>query len=373
MATTYSTSLKLALIGDGDQSGIWGQTTNTNLGTLVEQAITGVTSITMTDANYTLTSFNGITDEARSAVLVVNGSNNAIRNVIPPLVKKLYTVTNNTAGGYGIRIIGSSGTGVVIPNGATCLVYCDGVNFYNGLTGSAGSFTVSGDLSTSGNASVTGALSGTTATFSGAISSVSPAFTGTPTAPTAAAGTNTTQIATTAFVNQNSIVTGSLLMWPTGSAPTGYLLCDGTPVSRSTYAALFAIIGTTFGSGDGLTTFNLPDYRDRMPIGSGTIAASIGTTGGSKDAIVVSHTHTATSSVTDPGHTHSSNGNNFLGNYAGGGINVRADIRSYGMATVGVNSATTGVSVATTVASAGSSGTNANLPPYLGINFIIKT
>ena len=58
MATTYSTSLKLALIGDGDQAGIWGQTTNTNLGTLLEQAITGVQSITMLDASYTLTNFN---------------------------------------------------------------------------------------------------------------------------------------------------------------------------------------------------------------------------------------------------------------------------------------------------------------------------
>jgi hypothetical protein len=146
MASTYSTSLKLTLMGDGDQAGLWGQTTNTNLGTLLEQAITGVTSITMSDANYTLTSFNGVSDEARNAVLVVSGTNAAVRDLIPPVVKKLYTIVNNTTGGYAIRVIGASGTGVNVPNGATCLVYCDGTNFVNGLSGSTGNFTVNGTL-----------------------------------------------------------------------------------------------------------------------------------------------------------------------------------------------------------------------------------
>lgn len=156
MATTYSTSLKLALIGDGEQSGIWGQTTNTNLGTLLEQAIAGVTSITMTDANYTLTNFNGISDEARNAVLVVSGTNNAQRDLIPPVVKKLYTVVNNTTGGYSIRVIGSSGTGVIVPNGVTALIYCDGTNFVDGLSGTTGNFAVAGNITVSGTISGNG-------------------------------------------------------------------------------------------------------------------------------------------------------------------------------------------------------------------------
>jgi hypothetical protein len=163
MASTYSTSLKLTLMGDGDQAGLWGQTTNTNLGTLLEQAITGVTSITMSNANYTLTSFNGVSDEARNAVLVVTGTNNAVRDLIPPVVEKLYTIVNNTTGGYAIRVIGASGTGVNIPNGATCLVYCDGTNFVNGLSGSAGNFTVNGTL----NATTVNATTGTFTTVSG--------------------------------------------------------------------------------------------------------------------------------------------------------------------------------------------------------------
>jgi cytoskeletal protein CcmA (bactofilin family) len=152
MASTYSTSLKLELIGDGEQSGIWGQTTNTNLGTLLEQAITGVVSITMTNANYTLSNLNGVSDESRNAVLVVGGTNAAVRDIIAPLVEKLYWVKNSTVGGFGVRIIGSSGTGVTVPSGGVTPVYCDGTNFYTlELTSTVGNFTVNGNLSVTGN------------------------------------------------------------------------------------------------------------------------------------------------------------------------------------------------------------------------------
>lgn len=88
----------------------------------------------------------------------------------------------------------------------------------------------------------------------------SPTFTGTPAAPTAATGTTTTQIATTAFVQQELDVyapAGSVMLFAM-AVPTGYLTCDGSAVSRAGYADLFAAIGTTFGVGDGSTTFNLP-------------------------------------------------------------------------------------------------------------------
>lgn len=134
MASTYSPSLKITLMGDGDQAGLWGQTTNTNLGTLVEQAITGVVSIIMSNTNYTLSNFDGVSNEARNAVLVVSGANSAVRDVIPPVAKKLYTVVNNTSGGFAIRVIGATGTGVSISPGITTLVYCDGINFYEALS-----------------------------------------------------------------------------------------------------------------------------------------------------------------------------------------------------------------------------------------------
>jgi len=284
MASTFSPSLRIELIGDGDQSGIWGQTTNTNLGTLIEQAIAGVVTITMVDANYTMSNFNGVSDEARNQVLVLTGTNTAQRNLIAPLVEKTYTVKNSTTGGFAVQIIGSSGTGVVIPNGITASVYCDGTNFYAVTNGTVGNFTVNGTLGVTGATTLSSTLgvTGATSLTTGSISGVM-------TAPTASAGTNTTQIATTAFVLANGVPTGGLVMWPTGSAPSGFLLCTGTAVSRTTYAALFAIVGTTFGVGDGSTTFNLPNYTNRVPYGT-----TVGATGGSADAVLVSHTHTFT-------------------------------------------------------------------------------
>jgi microcystin-dependent protein len=178
--------------------------------------------------------------------------------------------------------------------------------------------------------------------------------------PTLPIGTSNTAVATTAFV-QATVPSGSLMMWPTASAPTGWLLCNGTAVSRTTFAALFAIIGTTFGVGDGSTTFNLPNYNNRMPIGAGGLYAS-GATGGTKDAVVVSHTHTLS-------------GGGVSGTFVTGVSTNTSSFQTFGLTAVTSVSTTTGSPGYTnpTVQSAGSSGTDANLPPYLAINFIIKT
>lgn len=193
------------------------------------------------------------------------------------------------------------------------------------------------------------------------------------TAATTAAGARTNLglvIGTDVAAQSGAVPTGVVNMWATNTAPTGWLICAGAAVSRTTYATLFAILGTTFGAGDGSTTFNLPDYRDRMPIGAGT-TYSANSQGGSKDAIVVSHTHTATTTMTDPGHAHGMTLYRGDSGGASAGIGYARDsAEAYSGAT---NSAATGITVATTLSSTGSSGTNANLPPYLGIYFIIKT
>jgi hypothetical protein len=344
MASTFSPSLRIELIGDGDQSGIWGQTTNTNLGTLIEQGITGVQSIVMVNANYTLTNFNGVSDEARNAVLVVTGTNTAQRDIIAPLVEKTYIVYNNTTGGFAIRIIGASGTGIVIANGTTTQVYCDGTNFFSSQTGSAGNFTVNGNLSVTGTTSLTGVLNGSTAVFSGAISSVSPAFTGTPTAPTASPGTNTTQIATTAFVLANGVPSGAIMMWSgsIASIPSGWLLCNGTS-------------GT-------------PDLRDRFVVGAGSTYA-VAATGGTADAIVVAHTHTASTTATDSGHTHMSGSNGAPNGGGAGAAFTNGQSNFPGQTTTTGNA---NITASTTVNSTGSSGTNQNLPPYYALAYIMK-
>jgi len=193
------------------------------------------------------------------------------------------------------------------------------------------------------------------------------------------------------------VPTGSLVMWPSSVIPSDWKLCNGDALSRTTFATLFSLIGTTFGVGDGTTTFNLPNYKNRMPYGADTYA--IGATGGSADAVLVSHNHSATNNVTDPGHSHTfttGNGNvdhthllntyigvnssggatGYAGNNSGGGAGASEATQASGAAHThsGTTAAiTTGVSVTTGISTAGSSGTNANLSPYLAINFIIKT
>lgn len=179
---------------------------------------------------------------------------------------------------------------------------------------------------------------------------------------------SSTKISTTEFV-QNKVgdITGKVEWFARSSAPTGYLIANGAAISRSTYSALFAAIGTTFGSGDGATTFNLPDMRNRMPVGSGS-GFSLGSVGGSADAVVVSHTHSATFSGNAlPAHAHTLNVWAMGGGGTGGGdLNTQAT----GYPTNAVSAGTPSGTVS--VASTGISAANANLPPYIAMLACIK-
>jgi len=191
------------LIANGDQAGTWGNTTNTNLGTLLEQSITGVQTIVMADPyDYTLTSLSGVSDEARNNVLVVTGTLTAVRSVIAPLVKKTYLIKNNTSGGFAILIKAASGASVSIPNGVTSIVYCDGTNFNLGIAqtavaaGTGISISVAGATTTINNTGVrsfntrTGVVTQTSADITGALgyTPISPA--------TAAASTGSSLVGT---------------------------------------------------------------------------------------------------------------------------------------------------------------------------------
>lgn len=126
--STYSSTLRLELIGAGEQDGTWGDTTNTNLGDLIEAAITNAVDITFANATYTLTAFNGLPDEARNAVLNLIGTNSGAQDLIAPAVQKTYIVKNAT--GAAVTIKTSGGSGVAVANGTTRIVWCDGTDFY---------------------------------------------------------------------------------------------------------------------------------------------------------------------------------------------------------------------------------------------------
>lgn len=135
MASTYSPSLRLELMATGDQSGTWGDTTNTNLGTLLEQSITGYLSKAMADANQTLTSLDGASDEARNAVVEATGALTAGRNIVVPTAEKLYLIKNSTTGGFAVTVKTTAGTGVAVPMNGSRWVYCDGTNVVDGMSG----------------------------------------------------------------------------------------------------------------------------------------------------------------------------------------------------------------------------------------------
>jgi hypothetical protein len=283
MASTYSPSLKLELIGNGDQSGTWGTTTNNNLGTLLEQAITGVQNITMSNADYTLTNYNGVTDEARNAVLVVGGTNSAVRQIIIPAnQEKLYVIRNATSGGYAITIGAITGATISIPNGVTAQVYYDGTDCFSSQTGSAGNFTVNGTLTATGltdtgNMSVGGnlAVTGTTT------------FTGIPSGPTAAPGTNTTQLATTAFVAAATGTLGTMSTQNannvaiTGGTITG--LSSALPVaSGGTGVATIAANNVVLGNGTSAVQAVAPGTSGNVLTSNGTTWASTANSGAAK-------------------------------------------------------------------------------------------
>jgi microcystin-dependent protein len=224
----------------------------------------------------------------------------------------------------------------------------------------------------------------------------SPAFTGEPTAPTAAPETNTTQIATTAFVKVandtlmvatapmpgelKAIAGASVPSWAEGQ----WLLCDGTAVSRTIYADLFGAIGETWGAGDGATTFNLPDLRGRTLVGldnmggsaanrvtasgSGIDGDTLGASGGEETHDLTinempSHNH----GVNDPGHTHPTGVNlNTTNATAAGSYSDFVRVRNEAGATA---SATTGI----TIGNNGGGEAHNNMQPSAMVNYLIKT
>ena len=228
MASTYSSSLKLTLIGDGEQAGTWGSTTNNNLN-LIEQAITGVNGIDLTGlTTYTLTNYNGTSDEARNAMLLFTGTPASTVTITAPLQNKLYIIQNQT--GQTITFSASGGSvSTSVPSGVTAQVYCDAANesgtgtgFYSAQTGSAGNFTVNGNLYVTGSQTDTGNFLAagvlgayTAASFTGGISNGS-----------GGAGTtlNVSAIASgTIFIGQK--ITGSGVT--SGTIVTGFLSGSG--------------------------------------------------------------------------------------------------------------------------------------------------
>jgi len=226
MASTFSPILRIELIGTGDQSGTWGNTTNVNLGTLIEQAIAGTASIDVTVGNVTLTNYNGTTDEARCMALRVSGTPGVSRNIIAPAVSKIYVIANGSDAAVVLKT--SASTGLTVPSGEVYLAY------YDPTVGTA-DFRLVGRASSSANTANTLVLRDGSGNF--------------------AAGT----ITATLTGNVTGNVTGNL------NGTVG----AGTP-NTGAFTTLSSTGNTTIGdaSGDTLTVNATPTFNVRIPVTS---------------------------------------------------------------------------------------------------------
>jgi hypothetical protein len=244
MSSTYSDNLKIELIGTGDQAGNWGSTTNTNLGTLLEQAISGYTTQAVaTGTDTTLAMTNGASATARNMFIELTGTGGASTNLIVPANKKLYFIYNNSTGAVTVKVSGQ--TGVSVPAAAKMVLVSNGTDIIN-ATNYMATLTLGSALPvTSGGTGVT------TSTGTGStVLSASPTFTGVPLAPTASPGTNTTQVATTAFVAAS---TGTLGTMSTQNA-NAVAITGGTVSGLSSLGVSGTATATTFsGAGTSLT------------------------------------------------------------------------------------------------------------------------
>ena len=224
MSSTYTTSLTLTQIGNGEQSGTWGTTTNTNW-QLIEDSVAGVAQVTVSGSTgATLSVANGTTDQSRNAVIVVTGSLSTSVAIVAPLVKKVYIISNQTSGGFAITIGATTGSTVSIANGLTTLVYCDGTNFFAGITGFTG-----GNLSITGNITASGTITGSILSGYHSLPGSGPTGGGGAAGQIAyQTGANTTQWTSVPTTGQYLTWNGTACTWVAGSVTTATNLAGGS-------------------------------------------------------------------------------------------------------------------------------------------------
>jgi hypothetical protein len=285
MASTYS-SLKFEIIGTGEQEGIWGNTTNVNLGTAVEQAITGSGDVTFASADVTLTLTNtNAAQIARNLRLVCVGVSDGARQLIVPAIEKQYIVQNSLDDTVTIK--NSTGTGVAIPSGKTMTVFNNGTNIVEVNT-YATNFAIGGTFSATGNLSALNiSTANVTATGAGA-------FTGNVSAANFSTAGNSA-------VTGNSNVGGILTV--TGNAAVGgNLTVTGSGAFNAT-SALKIPVGTTAQQPTPVTgqiRYNTTNNQYEGYFASSWGQLGGGATGGAGNQVFVLNDQTVTEDYTVP-------------------------------------------------------------------------
>ena len=409
MASSYTANLGIEKPGSGEQAGTWGTTTNTNFD-IIDRAINGVGAITLSGTTHTLTTTDGSLSDGQFKVLVLGGSPSGTNTITisPNDQDKLYLVKNGS--GQTATFTQGSGGNVSILNGDLAWIFADGAGSGAAVT----LMTANTDQITNGAVTSAKITDGTIATADIADSAITSAKIADGTIATAdiaddavtnakmaddsvgaaelvdnsvgAAAINISGNGTSGqYVTSDgdgsfsyttptaAFLSGMIMPYAGSSAPSGWLLLYGQAISRSTYSSLFSAIGTTYGSGDGSSTFNVPDLRGRTIAGQDDMGGSsanrltdqtgglngdtLGDTGGSE-------THTLTEAQL-AAHTHGAG--SYVAAFPTGGPAVAGGEGNRG--TTSVNNLT----VSGTSGSTGSGSAHNNVQPTIILNYIIKT
>ena len=282
MASTYS-NLKFELIATGEQSGQWGSTTNNNIGTAIEQAITGMATLVTGDftanvATLTLTNTNAL-QNARAVCLNITATLSAAGTLNVPAIQKPYIILNNSVGGFAVTVKVSGQTGISIPNGRKCLVYNNGTDVGDAIT-HLSSLTLASPLpvTSGGSGTATPAIvAGSGITVSGTWPNQTVAATGagtvtsvTASSPLASSGGTTPNISITSSTGSGAVVLAT--------SPTLVTPALGTPSSGVLFNCTFPTLNqNTLGYAASLSTNNytITEFNGKLifKYGATTIAS----------------------------------------------------------------------------------------------------
>ena len=384
MASTYTNRLGLEKQGDGENPNSWGTILNTNVIDLIDDAIAGYEVVSVSSTGITLSDNNGTTDQSRNAALEFAGTLTANVTITIPSEEKTYFVRENTTGSFAVQMKTAGGSAITLAQQNNIFVACDGTDIYeldapaSVNTFTANTLTASTLTATSITTSILAATDVSTSllTATSITTSVIDASSITVTGNVSAAeyygdGSNLSGVST------DSIPSGAVFPYAGFTEPSGYLLCYGQAVSRSTYSDLFSVIGTTYGSGDFTTTFNLPDLRGRVVAGQDDMGGSsanrltgasggvngdvLGAAGGDEghqltEAELAAHTHSAGSYQTTIPTVATEEGSDVL---------LQRNIAQ--------QSSTNSFPVTGSSGSVGSDAEHNNVQPTFILNYIIKT
>ena len=401
MGSTFTDNGGIEKIGLGEQAGAWGTTTNNNFD-IIDRLINGVVTLTLSSGGTSnLSTSDGSLSDGMHKVIVLAGSPDSghVITIDPDSAEKLYLIKNGT----GQAVIFNQGTGGTVGNSRAVSVASgkSAIIFANG--GGSGATVTEFRPGTDDDAVITASLADSAVTTAkiaddaitnakiadDAVNADSVADNSIGAAAINISGNGTSGQAVVSdgdgsfSYTSNIVPSGALMPYAGTSAPTGFLLCDGSAVSRSTYATLFSAISTTYGAGDGSSTFNLPDLRGRVVAGQDDMGGSsanrltaqtgglngdtLGDTGGSEThtlttAQLASHTHTFSDTDT---HTVS-----FPRTLIVGAANNSVNVDGSGQRHDG---GTLTVSISGTTSSTGSGSAHNNVQPTIILNYIIKT